>query len=110
MDDFPLAIEGPVAYCGFTSPKSYGGSSYFVRHPGGNWLNLIQGYIKDGGIVLGLAISVIGFLWVSYTAVAKFNEARNGRAEWAEVGLLGVVAAGVLVFMGFLLQQAATII
>jgi glyoxylase-like metal-dependent hydrolase (beta-lactamase superfamily II)/ferredoxin len=38
MDDFPLAVEEPVYYCGFTSPKSYGGSSYFVRHPGGNWL------------------------------------------------------------------------
>jgi integrating conjugative element membrane protein (TIGR03745 family) len=76
----------------------------------GDWLGLIKGYIKDGGLVLGLAISVIGFLWVSYTAIAKFNEARNGRAEWAEVGLLGVVAAGVLVFIGFLLNQAATVI
>jgi glyoxylase-like metal-dependent hydrolase (beta-lactamase superfamily II)/ferredoxin len=38
MDDFPLLIEEPVYYCGFTSPKSYGGSSYFVRHPDGNWL------------------------------------------------------------------------
>jgi glyoxylase-like metal-dependent hydrolase (beta-lactamase superfamily II)/ferredoxin len=38
LDDFPLEVEGPVSYCGFTSPKSYGGSSYFVRHPGGNWL------------------------------------------------------------------------
>jgi glyoxylase-like metal-dependent hydrolase (beta-lactamase superfamily II)/ferredoxin len=38
MDDFPLSIEGDVYYCGFTSPKSYGGSSYFVRHPRGNWL------------------------------------------------------------------------
>jgi glyoxylase-like metal-dependent hydrolase (beta-lactamase superfamily II)/ferredoxin len=38
MDDFPLAIEGPVHYCGFNSPKSYGGNSYFVRHPDGNWL------------------------------------------------------------------------
>src|SRR4051812_13000630 len=38
MDDFPLALEEPVYYCGFTSPKSYGGSSYFVRHPDGNWL------------------------------------------------------------------------
>ena len=28
----------------------------------GNWLELIKGYIKDGGLVLGLAISVIGFL------------------------------------------------
>src|SRR5262249_25394523 len=38
MDDFPLPVEGPVSYCGFTSPRSYGGSSYFVRPPAGNWL------------------------------------------------------------------------
>ncbi len=38
MDDFPLQVENEVFYCGFTSPKSYGGSSYFVRHADGNWL------------------------------------------------------------------------
>ncbi len=38
MKDFPLAIEEPVYYCGYNSPKSYGGNSYFVRHPDGNWL------------------------------------------------------------------------
>jgi glyoxylase-like metal-dependent hydrolase (beta-lactamase superfamily II)/ferredoxin len=38
MDDFPLEIEGGVFYCGFNSPKSYGGNSYFIRHPSGNWL------------------------------------------------------------------------
>jgi len=38
LDDFPLPIEGSVYYCGFNSPKSYGGNSYFVRHPAGNWL------------------------------------------------------------------------
>jgi glyoxylase-like metal-dependent hydrolase (beta-lactamase superfamily II)/ferredoxin len=38
MDDFPLEVEHPVYYCGFNSPKSYGGNSYFVRHPAGNWL------------------------------------------------------------------------
>jgi glyoxylase-like metal-dependent hydrolase (beta-lactamase superfamily II)/ferredoxin len=36
--DFPLPIEGDVFYCGFNSPKSYGGNSYFVRRPDGNWL------------------------------------------------------------------------
>lgn len=36
--DFPLRVEGQVFYCGFNSPKSYGGNSYFVRHPRGNWL------------------------------------------------------------------------
>lgn len=36
--DFPLLIEEPVYYCGYNSPKSYGGNSYFIRHPHGNWL------------------------------------------------------------------------
>lgn len=36
--DFPLLIDGPVSYCGFNSAKSFGGNSYFVRRPGGNWL------------------------------------------------------------------------
>jgi glyoxylase-like metal-dependent hydrolase (beta-lactamase superfamily II)/ferredoxin len=38
MHDFPLHIEGPVYYCGYNSPKSYGGNCYFVRHVDGNWL------------------------------------------------------------------------
>jgi glyoxylase-like metal-dependent hydrolase (beta-lactamase superfamily II)/ferredoxin len=38
MKDFPLVVEEPVSYCGYNSPKSYGGNSYFVRHPAGNWL------------------------------------------------------------------------
>jgi glyoxylase-like metal-dependent hydrolase (beta-lactamase superfamily II)/ferredoxin len=63
--DFPLAIEGDggpgrspetkanspeepynicfrrnwaVFFCGFNAEESYGGNSYFIRHPGGNWL------------------------------------------------------------------------
>jgi glyoxylase-like metal-dependent hydrolase (beta-lactamase superfamily II)/ferredoxin len=38
MKDFPLVMEEPVYYCGFNSPKSYGGNSYFIRHSAGNWL------------------------------------------------------------------------
>jgi glyoxylase-like metal-dependent hydrolase (beta-lactamase superfamily II)/ferredoxin len=38
MRDFPLLIEEPVYYCGYNSPKSYGGNSYFIRHPAGNGL------------------------------------------------------------------------
>jgi len=38
MKDFPLVVEEPVFYCGYNSPKSFGGNSYFVRHPIGNWL------------------------------------------------------------------------
>ena len=38
VDDFPLALAGGVSYCGFNSRKSFGGNSYFVEHPAGNWL------------------------------------------------------------------------
>src|SRR3954447_25488048 len=38
IDDFPLLIDGDIYYCGFTSPKSFGGSSYFLKRPAGNWL------------------------------------------------------------------------
>jgi len=38
MKDFPLLVVEPVYYCGYNSPKSYGGNSYFIRHAAGNWL------------------------------------------------------------------------
>ena len=56
--DFPLPVEGDVFYCGFTSPKSFGGSSYFVRHAAGNWLvdspkflpQLVRKFDQAGGL------------------------------------------------------------
>jgi glyoxylase-like metal-dependent hydrolase (beta-lactamase superfamily II)/ferredoxin len=58
MGDFPLPLDGPVSYCGFNSPKSYGGNSYYVRHKGGNWLidspkflpRLVRRFEELGGI------------------------------------------------------------
>ncbi len=37
-DDFPMSMEDGVYYCGFNSEKSFGGNSYFIQHPEGNWL------------------------------------------------------------------------
>jgi glyoxylase-like metal-dependent hydrolase (beta-lactamase superfamily II)/ferredoxin len=58
MADFPLLVDGQVYYCGFTSPKSYGGSSYFIRRNEGNWLvdspkflpGLVHNFEEWGGI------------------------------------------------------------
>ena len=58
MDDFPLRVEQDVFYCGFASPKSFGGSSYFVQRPEGNWLidspkylpRLVRAFESLGGI------------------------------------------------------------
>jgi len=56
--DFPMPLERDVFYCGFNSPKSFGGNSYFVVHPEGNWLidspkflpHLVDRFDKHGGI------------------------------------------------------------
>lgn len=58
MDDFPLPIDERVFYCGFNSPKSYGGNSFFLARPDGNWLidspryvpNLVKRFEELGGI------------------------------------------------------------
>jgi glyoxylase-like metal-dependent hydrolase (beta-lactamase superfamily II)/ferredoxin len=58
MDDFPLELDESIYYCGFTSSKSYGGSSYFIVHPEGNWLvdspryvpHLVHRFEEMGGI------------------------------------------------------------
>ena len=72
-------------------------------------LLIIAGSVA-GGLVLGLAIAVLGFLWIAYLGFAKFNEARQGKAEWAEVGVLGIVGAIVLIFASYLLTEAAGVI
>lgn len=58
IEDFPLLLDGDVYYCGFNSEKSYGGNSYFVRHPEGNWLidsprftrHLVDNFTAAGGL------------------------------------------------------------
>jgi len=57
-DRFPLPIAHGVSYCGFNSPKSFGGNSYFVEHPEGNWLidtprfveRLVRRFEAKGGL------------------------------------------------------------
>jgi glyoxylase-like metal-dependent hydrolase (beta-lactamase superfamily II)/ferredoxin len=38
VNDFPLELAPGIFYNGFNSRKSFGGNSYFVEHPEGNWL------------------------------------------------------------------------
>jgi glyoxylase-like metal-dependent hydrolase (beta-lactamase superfamily II)/ferredoxin len=46
VQDFPMLLAPDVSYCGFNSPKSFGGNSYFVERPDGNWLIDSPRYIE----------------------------------------------------------------
>jgi glyoxylase-like metal-dependent hydrolase (beta-lactamase superfamily II)/ferredoxin len=56
--DFPMPLAPGVSYCGFNSRKSFGGNSYFVEHPEGNWLidspryveHLVRRFEAAGGL------------------------------------------------------------
>jgi glyoxylase-like metal-dependent hydrolase (beta-lactamase superfamily II)/ferredoxin len=58
LADFPMPLAPGVSYCGFNSRKSFGGNSYFVEHPAGNWLidsprfveHLARRFAERGGI------------------------------------------------------------
>lgn len=58
MSELPLELIDGVYYCGFNSPKSYGGNSYFIAHKEGNWLvdspkflpHLVKRFEQMGGI------------------------------------------------------------
>ena len=58
VEEFPWPVAPRVWYCGFASRKSFGGSSYFVQHPDGNWLidspryveHLAGRFAEKGGI------------------------------------------------------------
>ncbi|MEK6626972.1 MAG: MBL fold metallo-hydrolase [Bdellovibrionota bacterium] len=38
MDALPHLLEEDVYFCGFTSHRSFGAQSYFIKHQDGNWL------------------------------------------------------------------------
>lgn len=85
-------------------------STAFKDNYGSDFLTAFKDYIGRGGTVILLAISAIGFAWVAYAALAKFNECRFNKAEWAELAVLLVIAAGLLVFITLLISQGQTII
>jgi glyoxylase-like metal-dependent hydrolase (beta-lactamase superfamily II) len=47
MTHYPRRIDGEVYFCGFSSEKSYGAQSYFIRHPDGNWMTDAPRFVPE---------------------------------------------------------------
>ncbi len=58
MREFPMHVDEDVHFCGFNSPKSFGGNSYFIARAEGNWLidspkflpHLVDRFRSSGGL------------------------------------------------------------
>lgn len=70
----------------------------------------LEGNVIRGGKLLLVAVSAIAFIWIAYSAVAKFRECQSGRADWGELVVLVVGAGALLLFIFFLLASAGGIL
>lgn len=91
--DLPTAVR----------PSSGGGQD-------GNWIELLKGYIVDGAMLVALVISVCGFFWLSWIALADVNKCRKGEKEWSELGLSTIGGAVIFLFVSYMLTQATTVL
>ena len=60
---------------------------------------------------IALAISGVGFLWVGWILLSKFNEAGSSNdPDWGSVDLTTVIASSLLATVSFFLNEAVGII
>ena len=78
--------------------------------PAGNFITTLQNYAFDIGIFAGLAVATVLLFIVSKNVIATYSEVSDGRATMGQVGMQAMIGVLLLVFVVFLLTQAATVL
>nr|WP_261641092.1 TIGR03745 family integrating conjugative element membrane protein [Erwinia mallotivora] len=76
---------------------------------GGGTYPTIMGYIKMGGVALGLIVSVGAFLAVAHAVITSFHDIRKGKAAWTEFLIYLVVGILLILVVIYLANKAADI-
>lgn len=76
----------------------------------GDYIGLIKGYAFDIAIVLGLILGTVAFLAVSKNMIAVYNDIGAGKKTWGDMGMHGGMGVLLLVFVVYLLTEAAGVI
>lgn len=77
---------------------------------GTGFFGVFRGLVEQGGTLVIVAVSAIAFMWIAYSSVLKFRECQAGRADWAELMVLGIAGGAVLVFVAILLSDASNLL
>lgn len=99
-----LLLGGDASWAALPTPPPVTGAR------AGDWLSMLQEYVRQGAELLGLIFSVGGFLWTGWVALAELNEVRSGRKEMGGAILSAVLAAVVFLWISYLLLQAKGVI
>ena len=86
-----------------TAPPSRGSTA-------GNFIELLQNYAFDIAIFGGLALSTIVLFVVAKNVLSTYSEISDGRATWGQLGIQAVAGVLLLVFIIFLMTEAANIL
>lgn len=76
----------------------------------GDFIGLIQAYAKDIGVVAGLVIGFLAMVIVAKNMIGVYNEIGAGKKTWGDMGIHGGMGVLLLVFVVYLLTEAAKIL
>lgn len=98
-----LASGHAVAALPTTAPPSRGTTA-------GNYIQLMQDYSYDIFLFLGLAVATLTFFVVAKNTVGAYGEVQDGKGTWGQLGLNFGAGVLLLVFVVFLLTEAAGVL
>lgn len=98
-----LASSSAYAALPTTAPPTRGA-------PAGNFIQTLQNYAYDIGIFGGLLVATLIFFVVAKNTITTYGLVADGRATMGQLALQATVGALLLVFIIFLMTQAATVL
>lgn len=100
-----LFISGGQALAALpvTAPPSRGAAA-------GNYIQMMQDYAYDIFLFLGLAVAVLAFFVVSKNTIGAYGEVQDGKGTWGQLGVNFGAGVLLLVFVVYLLTEAAAIL
>jgi len=100
---FVLTAGPAMAQLPVTAPPSRGVAA-------GNYIQLMQDYAYDIFIFLGLALATLAFFAVARNVVGAYGEVQDGKGTWGQLGLHFGTGVLLIVFVVYLLTEAAAIL
>lgn len=76
----------------------------------GDYLRLVQDYLFDFALLVGLVIAAFALFKVAAGALVIYHQVQEGKARWGDLGMHLGVGAGLLLVIVFLVTQASGVL